>query len=207
MNNWSSARFEDYSGGGGAHLVMAHVPKTARPADGWSNCTPCHKGGAASHIMALPIKDHTANVSVLVDPQYGSAPGIAPSYDSTGKTCSNVSCHSVKAGSFSYYFPDGEGDPQLTTVNYGGDSRQTPAWSATGATCTACHANPPVNGVWHSGVHGGQGPSGAPNQCQFCHTDATGANAQGTAITNPALHANGVVNVQATFKSSCFGCH
>jgi predicted CxxxxCH...CXXCH cytochrome family protein len=207
MNNWSSARFEDYSGGGGAHLVGAHVPKTARPADGWVNCTPCHKGGAASHIMALPIKDHTANVSVLVDPQYGATSGIAPSYDTTGKTCSNVSCHSVKAGSFSYYFPDGEGDPQLTTVNYGGGARQTPAWTATGAGCTACHANPPVNGVWHSGVHGGQGPSGALNQCQFCHTDAAGSNAQGTVITNPALHANGVVNVQATFKSSCFGCH
>jgi cytochrome c len=45
------------------------------------------------------------------------------------------------------------------------------------------------------------------NQCQFCHPDATGTNGQGTAITNPALHGNGVYNVQASFTSACFGCH
>jgi nitrate reductase cytochrome c-type subunit len=207
MNNWSSARFEDYSGGGGAHLVAAHVLKSARPSEGWVNCVSCHNGGAASHAMTLPIKDHTNNVTVLVDPQYSFTPGTLPTFDATSKTCSNVSCHGVKAGTFSYYFPDGEGEPQLNTVPYGGSSRQTPSWTATGTLCTACHANPPANYTWHSGFHGGQGPAGAVNQCQFCHTDATGANGQGTAITNTALHANGVANVQATFKTSCFGCH
>jgi predicted CxxxxCH...CXXCH cytochrome family protein len=145
-------------------------------------------------------------VTVLVDPQFSHTPGTLPVFDAAGKTCSNVACHSVKPGSFSYYFPDGEGEPQLNTINYGG-AWQTPAWSANGALCTACHANPTFNGVWHSGFHGNQNHSGDLNQCQFCHPDATGANAQGTAITNPALHRNDVVNVQATFKSSCFGCH
>ena len=32
-------------------------------------------------------------------------------------------------------------------------------------------------------------------------------NAAGTAITNPALHVNGIVEVQAAFQSSCFNCH
>jgi predicted CxxxxCH...CXXCH cytochrome family protein len=142
------------------------------------------------------------------------APGYpAPSFDATTKTCSNIGCHSVPAGTFSYYFPDGTGEAALNTVTYGGGApHNTPSWYATGLGCTACHDNPPRNGssgsnVWHSGYHGGQGPTGARNQCQFCHPDATGINGAGTAITNAALHGNGVVNVQASFSSTCFGCH
>jgi hypothetical protein len=65
-------------------------------------------------------------------------------------------------------------------------------------TCTSCHANPPLTGNWHSGAHGGG------NGCNLCHphVDATG-----TAILNPALHVNGIVEVQAAYKSSCFNCH
>jgi hypothetical protein len=65
-------------------------------------------------------------------------------------------------------------------------------------TCTSCHANPPLNGNWHSGAHGGG------NGCNLCHPHV---NATGTAILNPALHLNGIVEVQAAFKSSCFNCH
>ena len=104
--------------------------------------------------------------------------------------------------------------PVLTTVNVIGNSAGiTPSWYSTGAAaCGACHGNPPRNGtdgsnVWHSGYHGGQGPTGAYNQCQFCHPDATGSGGQGTGITNPSLHANGTINVQATFTSKCFNCH
>jgi hypothetical protein len=137
----------------------------------------------------------------------------APSFDATAKTCSNVACHSVPAGTFSYYFQGGDGEPVLNTVPYGGSTSTTPTnWYATGLGCGACHDNPasaPGGGKynWHSGYHGGQGPAGARNQCQFCHPDATGSNGVGTSITNPALHGNGVVNVQASFTSSCFGCH
>jgi len=137
------------------------------------------------------------------------APSPAPTFDATAKTCSNIACHAVKAGTFSYYFPGGDGEPVLNTVSYGGGApKTTPSWYATGAIgCATCHDNPPSSGVWHSGFHGGQGPTGAYNQCQFCHPDATGSNGQGIAITNPTLHANGAINAQATFKSSCFGCH
>jgi hypothetical protein len=130
-----------------------------------------------------------------------------PSFDATAKTCSSIACHGVPAGTFSYYFPGGDGEPVLNTVTYGGAIVPTPSWYTTGLGCGACHSNPPRNGAWHSGYHGGQGPTGPRNQCQFCHSDATGSSGLGTTITNPALHANGTVEVQARFTSSCFGCH
>ena len=121
-------------------------------------------------------------------------------------TCSNVACHGVKAGTFSYFFPDGSGEPTFNTVDYGGTYATTPSFHTTGDSCVACHGNPPRNGAWHSGQHAG-GPTAAMNQCQSCHPDATGTSGRGTAITNLSLHINGVVNVQARFRSSCFGCH
>jgi hypothetical protein len=129
-----------------------------------------------------------------------------PSFDATSKSCSNIACHGMYSGTFSYYFPGGDGEPEFKTVSYAGSGGSTPSWDATGLGCAACHGNPPRNGAWHSGYHAG-GPTAAPNQCQFCHSDATGSSGLGTAITNPALHANGTVEVQARFTSSCFGCH
>jgi hypothetical protein len=137
-----------------------------------------------------------------------------PSFDPNTKTCSNIACHGVPAGSFSYYFPDGTGEPALNTVTvFGNSGGSTPSWyAAGGGACGSCHANPPKYGtdgsnVWHSGYHGGQGPTGARNQCQFCHPDASGTNGQGTTITNPSLHGNGAYDVVARFTSTCFGCH
>jgi hypothetical protein len=145
-------------------------------------------------------------------PAYGT--GLpAPTFDATAKTCSNVACHSVAPGTFSYYFWVGDDEVELRTVSYGGGAAQTtPSWYATGVGCAACHPNPPRNGstgsnVWHSGTHGSIDPNAATNQCQLCHPDATGSGGVGTAITNPSLHANGTVNVQANFRSSCFNCH
>lgn len=138
----------------------------------------------------------------------------SPAFDAAAKTCSNISCHGVPSGTFSFYFMGGDGEPELRTINiYGNSNGSTPSWYSTGAAaCGGCHGNPPRNGsdgsnVWHSGYHGNQGPTGARNQCQFCHPDASGANGAGTTITNAALHANGVYNIQATFTSTCFGCH
>jgi hypothetical protein len=157
-----------------------------------------------------------------------------PYFDASAKTCSNIACHTVKAGTFSYYFPDGEGNPAPNTVPYGGGAPQpTPSWYATGASCSACHISPPLyHGQpynWHSGLHGG---SVANNNCQLCHLDAVSVyvapqfpNAPGTwtavglsTATNctvngvpnkpcSQLHANGTLNVNAAFRSSCFNCH
>jgi hypothetical protein len=196
-----------------ANLVQSEVCLDTDPA-----CTPTGAHGkhgkydcAVCHAVAGRLSFKSTGPNALA-----YAPGYpAPTFDATAKTCSNVACHTVKAGTFSDYFPDGAGDPQLITVNYGGGApRATPSWYATGAVgCTACHDDPPRNGsdgsnVWHSGLHGNQGPTGARNQCQFCHPDASSPNnGIGDTITNAALHANGAVNVQASFTSSCFGCH
>lgn len=181
----------------------AHGGPSTQPAGHYAfDCKVCHRvGGRLSFDKNGPAY----------------APGKpAPTFDATAKTCSNVACHGVPAGTFSYYFPDGSGEPVLNTVSYGGTlaAGSTPSWYTTGASgCSACHGDPPANGsngsnVWHSGYHAGTGPTGTQNQCQFCHPDASSpGNGIGDTITNPLLHANGTVNVQATFTSACFGCH
>ncbi len=182
----------------GAHGVNAAMGTPT--AHGGYACAVCHKVGG------LLVFDKNG-------PAY-AAGKPAPAFDASAKTCSNIACHSIAPSTFSYYFPDGTGEAQLITVNVLGNAGGvTPSWYSTGAAaCGACHGNPPRSGtdgsnVWHSGYHGGEGPSGAYNQCQFCHSDATGSNGQGTAITNPVLHANGTINVQAKFTSACFNCH
>ena len=165
-------------------------------------------GGPTQHGAYACKVCHYVGGVLMFDP---NGPAVAlggplPSFDAGTKTCSNIACHGVPAGSFSYYFPGGDGEPALNTVNYSGSGGSAPSWYTTGLGCTACHGNPPRNGAWHSGYHAG-GLTSASNQCQFCHPDATGSNGQGTAITSPALHGNGVVNVQARFTTACFGCH
>lgn len=176
-------------------------PATLPPGHVAFDCKVCHKVGGR-----------------LVFDKAGPAYAVGkpvPSFDATAKTCSNIACHGVPEGTFSYYFPGGDGEPELKTVTYGGTtSMTTPSWYSTGgAACTACHGNPPSRGssganTWHSGYHGGAGPTSPLNQCQFCHPDASSpGNSIGDTITNPLLHANGSVNVQAVFKISCFNCH
>jgi hypothetical protein len=171
---------------------------------GGAACTACHAVGGR---LAFPLG------GAAYGPDWTPGKPL-PTFDATSKTCSNIACHAVPAGMpYSYYFPGGDGEPVLNTVyTYGNAGGTTPSWYATGIGCGACHPNPPTNGstgsnAWHSGYHGGQGPTGARNQCQFCHPDARGSNGQGTTITNSALHANGAINVQASFTSTCFGCH
>jgi hypothetical protein len=181
--------------------------------DGDPACTPT--GAHGKHGAYLCSVCHKVAGRLVFDktgPAYATGyPN--PTFDATAKTCTNVACHRVPPGTFSYYFGvDGNGDPVLYTVSYGGGPpRSTPSWYAT-AGCTACHDNPPKNGsdgsnAWHSGFHANRPPTDPYNQCQFCHPDATGSNGVGTSITNPLLHGNGIVNVQATFRTSCFGCH
>lgn len=180
----------------------AHGGSTTVPAGHFAfDCRVCHRvGGRLSFDKAGPAY---------------AAGSPSPSFDATAKTCSNIACHGVPAGTFSYYFPGGDGEPALITVSYGGSMMNvTPSWYSTGnAACAACHGNPPANGsngsnVWHSGYHGGGGPTTSQNQCQFCHPDASSpGNGVGDTITNPLMHANGIVDMRVTFKSSCFSCH
>ncbi len=183
---------------------------------------PCSPTGAHGGHAAFDCKTcHLVGGVVCFDPagKAVAAGKPAPTYDPTAKTCSNIACHGgVPAGTYSYYFPGGDGEPVLITVHvygnpYGNTGGTTPSWYSGGIGCTGCHGDPPRNGtdgsnIWHSGYHGYGGPTSTYNQCQLCHPDATSpGNGIGDTITNPSLHGNGVYDVVALFKSQCFGCH
>ena len=103
--NYANARYEDYSGGGGAHAVPAHVKLSAVPGEGWANCAMCHNGGSTgatpNHRMITPIKTNIGNVTINLDQKlrfnattsayYKGAKLVYPG-NSTG-TCNNVECH------------------------------------------------------------------------------------------------------------------
>lgn len=177
---------------------------------------PCSPTGAHGGHAVFDCKTcHLVGGVVCFDPagKAVAAGKPAPTYDPASKTCSNVACHGVSSGTFSFYTQGGDGEAYLNTVTvYGSAIKTTPSWYDTGISCGACHDDPPRNGTdgsnaWHSGYHAGT-PTMASNQCQFCHPDASSpGNGIGDTITNPTLHANGVYNVQATFKSTCFNCH
>lgn len=189
-------------------------------ADGDVSCTPTGAHGKHAGFDCKACHKYGGRLSFDKSGPAYKVGWPAPTFDATTKTCTNVACHGVPNGTFSYYFPGGDGEPVLNTVTYGSSTAAvgatSPPWNATpsSGSCNGCHGNPPRNGsngsnVWHSGYHGNQGPTGALNQCQFCHPDAISTNgvATGINIANAAKHADGIVQVQATFKSSCFGCH
>ncbi|WP_160295252.1 CxxxxCH/CxxCH domain-containing protein [Geobacter sp. OR-1] len=101
--NFSSARYEDYSGGGGAHLN--HVPDFARPDDGWSRCAVCHSGGVnspSSHGMSGNLSTDLQTITVNIDAAakfnnslqiiYSGARLVTPPDNKSG-SCMNISCH------------------------------------------------------------------------------------------------------------------
>ncbi len=99
---YANAKFEDYSGGGGAHLVAAHLAQNITPSMGFAPCLPCHSGGSDSHMRQLPIRSHVGNVAVKIDQALRFSGDVMASYTTAklvtgGKnitgTCFNVSCH------------------------------------------------------------------------------------------------------------------
>jgi predicted CxxxxCH...CXXCH cytochrome family protein len=102
---WDNAKFENYSGGGGAHLVAAHVAQgltlTGTDAD-WTPCLPCHFDGKSNHSKVVPLRSNVQNVTVKIDPQYRFSNDSFIVYTSAKLTsdganksgsCFNVSCH------------------------------------------------------------------------------------------------------------------
>lgn len=99
---YSSAKFEDYSGGGGAHIVAAHLSPNVRQGDSFAPCVICHENAEASHVKAMPIRTNIANVTVKLDQKlkfrpdtqvvYSSAKFVAGGTNKSG-TCFNVNCH------------------------------------------------------------------------------------------------------------------
>lgn len=107
--NYSSARYQDYSGGGGAHSIEAHVKASARASEGWANCAVCHSNGSmapSSHIMQMPIRPSTITVDVADEFKFDYMRGLeadrytgklTDNHDNETGSCSNVNCHFKKA--------------------------------------------------------------------------------------------------------------
>jgi predicted CxxxxCH...CXXCH cytochrome family protein len=99
LNNWSSARVENYPGAGGAHTVNSHVSKLARPGDAFGGCVKCHD--ATDHKMTPIIFNPSQNIVVRMNKRYRMEAGKQVRYTSNRQdgaahqsgTCSNVSCH------------------------------------------------------------------------------------------------------------------
>ncbi|MSN25393.1 MAG: CxxxxCH/CxxCH domain-containing protein [Geobacter sp.] len=99
QGNWSSAKAENYLGGGGAHTINNHVSKLAKPGDGFANCVMCHD--AADHQMSPINFIPSQNIKVKVSQRFRVEAAKQFKYSSnrldggshqTG-TCSNNSCH------------------------------------------------------------------------------------------------------------------
>ena len=99
QGNWSSAKSENYLGGGGAHTIQNHVSKLAKPGDGFANCTNCHS--VADHVMSPIAFNPSQNIKVRVSKRFRLEASKQFKYSSnrlngnshvTG-TCSNTSCH------------------------------------------------------------------------------------------------------------------
>jgi heterodisulfide reductase subunit A-like polyferredoxin len=90
FGNYTNAKFQDYSGGGGAHTVAGHIPKTINKSVGSSACTSCHADFANSHNQgSTPVKKSFVNVVVDTKYKFNNTTSIV--YNAN--TCSNVSCH------------------------------------------------------------------------------------------------------------------
>jgi predicted CxxxxCH...CXXCH cytochrome family protein len=90
--NYSSAKPQDYIGGGGSHAVAGHIPKTATADAGKSLCYSCHYNTFENNTHQQGPTPPTSNfVNVVVDPQYKFNNLSTIRYQ--GNTCSNVSCH------------------------------------------------------------------------------------------------------------------
>jgi predicted CxxxxCH...CXXCH cytochrome family protein len=150
-------------------------------------CATCHVV-PANALSANHLNGSTATVTWS---GIASSSGATPAWNRTTQTCASTYCHGGYSGVYNYDF---WGAAQAAYAGSGA----TPRWTDGAMTCTSCHAKPPQTGNWHSGAHGGG------NGCNLCHphVDATG-----TTILNPALHVNGIIEVQPTWKTTCFNCH
>lgn len=206
-------------GGASAALAEEHVLPTG------VTCAPT--GAHGRHAFTSCLTCHACGGVLQFDP---AGPAVAagqpaPSFDAVAKTCSNVGCHAVPTGTYSYTVIGGDGEPEVVTVPYGGGGPPTtPSWYATGAGCGACHRMPASPYTWHSGVHGYAYQYSTTNACQTCHQDASGFTSSSGVVTDAAIvttstcgsqrdqpcapyHANGAVDVTPRWTSGCIGCH
>jgi len=182
-----------------------------------NDCKACHNLTNSFTASGTFFKDSSKGAFLPGGPN----PVFTPSGSwSTPKTnaaasCSNIACHSIPAGTYTYYIWDWASEESvLMEFYYGGMSSANALWQDNPATnCNSCHAIPPIAASpWHSGRHGGAYTTVA-DYCETCHPDAkSSATPDGRTIisnyiTAPSQHGNGTVEVVAKYKSFCFGCH
>lgn len=85
--NYSTAKIEGVSLGGGAHTVQGHIPRTATAGAQNGNCSNCHFGN--QHM--------NGTVQVTVNPTFKFKSGTDIVYAAGESKCSNVSCHFQKS--------------------------------------------------------------------------------------------------------------
>jgi predicted CxxxxCH...CXXCH cytochrome family protein len=98
--NYSSAKVQDYVGGGGAHSVVGHIDPNATASQAWNVCSKCHLKANHGGTLGNP-----ADVTVSPDAKYrfdgrratgyknaSQVNAVNPPDNATGN-CSNVSCH------------------------------------------------------------------------------------------------------------------
>lgn len=99
LNNWSSAKTENYLGGGGAHTINSHVSRLAKVGEGFSNCSKCHD--INDHVTSPVAFNPSKNIKVSVNRRFRLEAAKQFKYTSnrldgtshvTG-SCSNSSCH------------------------------------------------------------------------------------------------------------------
>ncbi len=107
QNNYSTARLQNYSGGGGVHALPGHLPVTIKMTNGWNaDCKKCHYD-STQHTMNTSLwsagnstATRKTNISPLVDPQYkfnttktlDNSRYVKATSANSG-ACWNVSCH------------------------------------------------------------------------------------------------------------------
>ena len=104
---YSSAKMQNYSGGGGVHDVAGHLPTTLKYSNGggFAACLACHPSTLHNQANASFGGFSTSLVQVVVDPKYKfdknraivyNAKQSGPGLKTTG-TCANVECHYQKS--------------------------------------------------------------------------------------------------------------
>jgi predicted CxxxxCH...CXXCH cytochrome family protein len=104
QNNYTSARVQNYSGGGGVHAVKGHLALATKASQGFSAaCAACHYGVNSGTTHNLYGNFSTHHVQVVIDPKFKfdrSRPivynGVRTGASKTSGTCSNVACHFQK---------------------------------------------------------------------------------------------------------------
>ncbi len=109
QGQYTSGRFQDYTGGGGAHTIAKHVAPTVRASDGWAPCVVCHSNGVMNPVThtpaATPVRPN-GNITIdvkdsrkfdyrrsLGQERYTGAKLTGNKATNMTGSCSNVNCH------------------------------------------------------------------------------------------------------------------